>query len=64
MTVAEVMGTAHPSAWAVVASVATDGLFTAGGLLLGLAAWSYAGATARRASVTLSKRASPPRTST
>jgi hypothetical protein len=41
MTTAQVMGTAHPSAWAVAASTATDGLFVAGGLLFGFAAWSY-----------------------
>lgn len=41
MTTAQVMGTAHPSAWMVLSSEATDALFVAGGLLFGLAARSY-----------------------
>jgi hypothetical protein len=48
MTTAEVMGTAHPTAWMEISSVATDVLFVAGGLLFGLAAWAYRRAFARR----------------
>jgi hypothetical protein len=41
LTTAQVIGTAHPSTWAVVASGATDVLFTAGGLAFGTAAVAY-----------------------
>lgn len=49
MTTADVMGTAHPTAWMVVSSVATDVLFVAGGLLFGVAAWAYRRAVPRAA---------------
>ena len=41
MTTAQVMGTAHPTAWLSFASTATDVLFAAGGLMFGLAALTY-----------------------
>ncbi len=50
MTTAQVMGTAHPSAWLSFASTATDVLFAAGGLMFGLAALRYQRAFPRRRS--------------
>ncbi|MDN3354094.1 hypothetical protein [Actinomadura sp. DC4] len=41
LTTEELVGTAHPSAWAVFASGWTDALFVAGGLAFGLAAVTY-----------------------
>ena len=41
LTTAQVFGTAHPSAWALIASGATDVLFTAGGLAFATAAITY-----------------------
>ena len=41
MTTAQVLGTAHPSTWAVVASGTTDVLFAAGALAFGAAALTY-----------------------
>jgi hypothetical protein len=41
LTAAQVMGTAHPSAWALFAGGATDVLFLLGGLAFGLAALGY-----------------------
>jgi hypothetical protein len=38
LTAAQVMGTAHPSAWTVVAGYATDALFVLGGVAFGWAA--------------------------
>jgi hypothetical protein len=46
LTTAQAMGTAHPSTWAVVAGGATDLLFTAGGLVFGMAAVAYRRASA------------------
>jgi hypothetical protein len=50
MTTAQVMGTAHPSAWQSFAETATDVLFVAGSLLFGLAALTYQRAFPRRRS--------------
>jgi len=50
MTIAEVMGTAHPSAWQSFAEAATDVLFVAGGLVFGLAALTYQRVFPRRRS--------------
>jgi len=50
MTITEVMGTAHPSAWQSFAEAATDVLFVAGGLVFGLAALTYQRAFPRRRS--------------
>lgn len=50
MTTAQVMGTAHPSAWQSFAEAATDVLFVAGGLVFGLAALTYQRAFPRRRS--------------
>ena len=50
MTIAQVMGTAHPSAWQSFAEAATDVLFVAGGLVFGLAALRYQRAFPRRRS--------------
>jgi hypothetical protein len=50
MTIAQVMGTAHPSTWQSFAEAATDVLFLAGGLLFGLAALRYQRAFPRRRS--------------
>ena len=41
LTMAQTLGTDHPSWWAVVSSDATDVLFLAGGLVFGLAALSF-----------------------
>ncbi|MGI8335790.1 hypothetical protein ACRYCC_38075 [Actinomadura scrupuli] len=41
LTTAQVMGTGHPSAWALFAGGATDVLFVIGGLAFGLAALGY-----------------------
>ena len=41
MTMAQEMGTGHPSAWMWIAGTATDVLFVAGGLVFGLAALTY-----------------------
>lgn len=41
LTTAQVLGSAHPSAWALIASGATDFLFAAGGLAFGAAAVTY-----------------------
>jgi hypothetical protein len=41
MTMEQVSGTAHPSAWEVFAGGCTDLLFTVGGLAFGLAAIAY-----------------------
>ncbi len=48
MTIAQVMSTAHPSAWQSFAEAATDVLFIAGGLVFGLAALTYQRAFPRR----------------
>ena len=56
MTTAQVMGTAHPSAWLSFASTATDVLFAAGGLMFGLAALTYQRAFPRRRSAEHSAR--------
>ena len=48
MTMAQEMGTAHPSAWMWIAGTATDVLFAAGGLMFGLAALRYQRAFPRR----------------
>lgn len=45
LTTAQVMGTEHPSTWALTASSATDFLFALGGLAFGLAALTYQRAT-------------------
>lgn len=50
MTMAQEMGTAHPSAWMWIAGTATDVLFAAGGLMFGLAALRYQRAFPRRRS--------------
>jgi hypothetical protein len=50
MTIAQVMETAHPSAWQSFAEAATDVLFIAGGLVFGLAALAYQRAFPRRRS--------------
>jgi hypothetical protein len=50
MTTAQVMGTAHPSAWMSFAGAATEVLFVAGGLMFGLAALTYQRAFPRRRS--------------
>ena len=50
MTIAQVMGTAHPSTWQSFAEAATDVLFLAGGLMFGLAALTYQRAFPRRRS--------------
>jgi hypothetical protein len=49
-TTAQVMDTAHPSAWQWTAGTATDVLFLAGGLVFGLAALTYQRAFPRRRS--------------
>lgn len=41
MTKEQVFGTAHPSAWAVFASTATDVLFAVGGVVFGVAALAF-----------------------
>ncbi|HEY1639510.1 MAG TPA: hypothetical protein VGG35_02380 [Streptosporangiaceae bacterium] len=41
MPIAQVMGTAHPSAWMSFAGAATEVLFVAGALMFGLAALAY-----------------------
>jgi hypothetical protein len=41
LTTAQVIGTEHPSFWALFASSATDVLFATGGLAFGLAAIAY-----------------------
>jgi hypothetical protein len=41
LTTAQVIGTSHPSFWALFASAATDVLFTVGGLTFTLAAIAY-----------------------
>lgn len=45
LTTAQVIGTSHPSFWALFASGATDVLFTVGGLTFTLAAIAYRRAT-------------------
>lgn len=47
LTMAQVIGSAHPSTWAVVASGATDVLFAAGALAFGAAAIAYGRARPR-----------------
>jgi hypothetical protein len=50
LTMEQVSGTAHPSAWELFAGGFTDLLFTCGGLAFGLAAIAYQRAWHRRAS--------------
>ena len=50
LTMEQVSGTAHPSAWELFAGGITDLLFTCGGLAFGLAAIAYQRAWHRRAS--------------